>query len=131
MGRLFEAVRFEVGDWQDAALQKAIEEHNFKVQVRWLTDAGDPARCCWWDVTEITLDHLRPSPEWKKQMAELQLAKDCEAEIRKGLKLLAKRRWQEAEKRRMLNEVADLFQAEVVTAEQTSPGTCGGLSAAA
>jgi hypothetical protein len=131
MGRLFEAVRFEVGDWQDAALRTAIEEHNFKVQVRWLSGGGDPARTCWWHITEITLDHLRPSPEWKKQMAELQLAKDCEAEIRKGLKLLAKRKQHEAEQRKMVAEVADLFQAEGVKVEQTSPGTCGGLSAVA
>jgi len=27
MGRLFEAVHFELGDWQDAAMQKAIAEH--------------------------------------------------------------------------------------------------------
>ena len=86
MGRLFEAVRFEAGDWQDAAVRAAIEEHNFKVQARWLTGGGDPARSCWWHVTEITLDHLRPSPEWKKQGDELQLAKECEAEIRKGLR---------------------------------------------
>jgi hypothetical protein len=116
MGRLFEAVRFETGDWQDAELQKAIEEHNFKVHARWTTGGGDPARTCWWHVTEITLDHLRPSPEWKKQMAELQLVKECEAEIRKGLKVLAKRKWQEAEQRRMVGEVADLFQAEQAAA---------------
>ena len=37
------------------------------------------ARQFWWHVTEITLDHLRPSPEWKKAMAELELAKSREA----------------------------------------------------
>lgn len=34
MGRLFESVRFEVGDWQDEAVRVAIEEHNLKVQIR-------------------------------------------------------------------------------------------------
>ena len=49
-------------------------------------------------------------------MAELQLAKDCEAEIRKGLKVLAKRKQHEAEQRKMLEAVADLFQAEQAAA---------------
>ena len=48
-------------------MRAAIAEHNFKVQIRWLNGGGDPARKFWWHVTEITLDHLRPSPEWKKQ----------------------------------------------------------------
>jgi hypothetical protein len=107
MARLFEAVRFEVGDWQDAAVRAAIEEHNFKVQVLWLSGGGDPARCCWWHVTEITLDHLRPSPQWKKQMADLQLAKECEAEIRKRLKVMEEKNRDKAEQRRLLQEVAD------------------------
>jgi hypothetical protein len=55
-------------------------------------------------------DHLRPSPEWIKHGEELQLAKDCEHEIRKGLRELAKRKQNEAEQRQMLAEVADLFQ---------------------
>src|ERR1017187_6298856 len=80
----FESIRFEVGDWQDEAVRAAIEEHNLQVQLRWLSGGGDPARSCWWHITEITLDHLRPSPEWIKQGEELQLAKECEAEIRKG-----------------------------------------------
>lgn len=90
LGKLFEAVRFEIGDWQDEAVQAAIHEHNLKVKELWLVGGGDPARSCWWHVTEITLDHLRPSPEWKRQGDELQLAKDCEAAIRKGLRSLAK-----------------------------------------
>jgi hypothetical protein len=53
MGRLFDAVRFEVGDWQDTAMQRAIAEHNFNVEIRWLCGRGDPARSCWWHVTEI------------------------------------------------------------------------------
>ena len=70
MGKLFEGVRFKVGNWQDAAVRLAIEEHNFKVQVRWLSAGGDPARSCWWPVSEITLRQLRPSPGWRKRMAQ-------------------------------------------------------------
>ena len=62
--------------------------HNFKVEVRWLYDGSDPARSCWWHITEITLNHLRPSQEWKKQVDELQLVKECEAQIRKQQKKL-------------------------------------------
>jgi hypothetical protein len=91
----------------------AIEEHNFKVQVRWLLGGGDPARSCWWHVTEITLDHLRPSPEWIKQGEELELAKECEAEIRKRLKILHRKKREQAEQTQMLAEVADLFQSEL------------------
>jgi hypothetical protein len=91
MGRLFEAVRFEIGDWQVETVRAAIAEHNLKIQVRWLSGGGDPARSCWWHITEITLDHLRPSPAWKKQMADLHLAKECEAEIKKRLKARQKK----------------------------------------
>jgi hypothetical protein len=109
MGKLFEAVRFEVGDWQDEAVRTVIEEHNFKVQVRWLSGGGDPARSCWWHVTEITLDHLRPSPEWKKQGDELQLAKECEAEIRKGLRNQKSARLQKEMQLQLLREsLADM-----------------------
>ena len=110
MGRLFEVVQFVVGDLQDEAVRTAIEEHNLKVQVRWLSGGGNPARSCWWHVTEITLDHLRPSPGWKKQMDELQLAKECEAEIRKGIIDLAKRQRKEEEWQRLIQEVADEFR---------------------
>jgi hypothetical protein len=112
MGRLFEAVQFVVGDWQDEAVRAAIEEHNFKVQVRWLSGGGEPSRSCWWHVTEITLDHLRPSPEWKRQMEELQLAKECEAAIGEGLKELAERRKREAEKQRLLRKVVEEFKCK-------------------
>lgn len=105
MGKLFEAVCFVVTDGQDAELSAAMKEHNFKVQVRWLAAGGDPARSYWWHVTEITLDHLRPSPEWKKQGWELQLAKDCEAEIREGLRRLAKKKQAQAEQQRIFDEV--------------------------
>jgi hypothetical protein len=74
-------------------MAEAIQEHNFKVEVRWLTKGGDPGRSCWCPVTEITLDHLRPSPAWEKQRAELQLAKECEAEIRKRLTDIHRFRW--------------------------------------
>jgi hypothetical protein len=109
MGKLFESVQFVVEDKQDAAVRVAIEEHNFKVQARWLSGGGDPARSCWWHVTEITLNHLRPSPEWKKQAEDLQLAKDCEVAIRKRLKALAKRKAHQAEQRKLVLEVADIF----------------------
>jgi hypothetical protein len=102
MGKLIEAVRFEVTDRQDEELKAAIEEHNFKVEVRWLAGGGNPARSCWCHVTEITLDHLRPSPKWKKQGHELQLAKDCEAEILKGLRKLAKQKQASVENKRFL-----------------------------
>jgi hypothetical protein len=84
--RLFQAVRFVVGEWQDAELRIAINEHNQGVRRRWLEGGGNPAHECWWDITEVTLDHLRPSLQWQKQMAELQLAKECEAEIQRRLK---------------------------------------------
>jgi hypothetical protein len=106
MGKLFESVRFEVGDWQAEAVRVAIEEHNLRVQVHWLSGGGDAARSCWWHVTEITLDHLRPSPEWIKQGEELELAKACEAEIFKGLKLLPKKKRAQAEQREIVDEVA-------------------------
>ena len=111
MGRLFEAVRFEVGDWQASEVNAAIEEHNWSVQTRWLSGGGDPARSCWWHVTEITLDHLRPSPEWIKQGEELQLAKECEAEIRQRLKVQTKKKRELAAQQQILSEVADLIQA--------------------
>jgi hypothetical protein len=72
MGKLFEFVRFEVGEWQAEAVRAAIEEHNLKVQTRWLAAAGDPARSAWAHVSDITIWHLRPSRAWRKKMlAEL------------------------------------------------------------
>jgi hypothetical protein len=118
LAKLFRVTRFEVGGWQAEAVQLAILEHNLQVQKRWLEAGGDPARSCWWHVTEITLDHLRPSPAWIKQMAELKLAKECEAEIRKGLKKLADKRQAQAEQEQMLNEVADSFQAASTGGQQ-------------
>jgi hypothetical protein len=128
MGKLFEAVRFEAEHLTDKELRLAIEEHNFKVEVRWLSGGGDPSRSSWWHVTELNLDHVRPSPEWKKAGDELQLAKDCEAAIRKGLRVLAEQKAAKAEQQRLLAEVADLFHTERFKAEQTSPATCGGAN---
>lgn len=112
LAKLFKVTRFEVGDWQAEAVRLAILEHNREVQTRWIEAGGDPARSCWWHITEITPDHLRPSVAWKKQMQELQLAKGVEAEIRRRLRGLDKRNRDKAEQRRLLNEAADMLQAE-------------------
>ena len=48
-------------------------------------------------------------------MDELQLAKESEAIMQRGLQDLAERRKQKAEKFRLLGEVADLFQARAGT----------------
>ena len=64
LAKLFKVTRFEVGEWQAEAVQLAILEHNREVQTTWLNAGGDPARSCWWHITEITMDHLRPSPAW-------------------------------------------------------------------
>ena len=66
MGKLSEAVWFVEEDRQDREMRAVIAEHNLQVQIRWLNGGGDPTRKFWWHVTEITLDHLRPSPQWKK-----------------------------------------------------------------
>ncbi len=49
---------------------------------------------------------------WKQENKELQLAKDCEAMIERGLENLAKRRRKEREKMRMLREVAELTKTD-------------------
>jgi hypothetical protein len=103
--------RFEVGHWQAEVVQQAILQHNLDVQTRWLKAGGDPLRSCWWHVTEITADHLRPSPEWMRQMAELELAKKCEAEIRNGLRLLEKKKRAQAEQKKIFDEVAATWKA--------------------
>jgi len=106
MGKLFAAVRFEADHLPDETTRAAIAEHNFKVESRWLVDGGNPAKNCWWHVTELTLDHLRPAPAWQKQMADLQLAKEVEAEIRKRLKKQRKEKLQAELKLEMLKEAA-------------------------
>ena len=112
MGKLFEVVRFETDHVSDAATREAIAEHNTKVEVSWLSGGGTPGRCCWWYVVEVTLDHLRPSPEWERQVEELQLVKEAESQILLGQRELAERRRQEAEKHRLLSEVSELFERE-------------------
>ena len=82
------------------------------MRVDWLSGGGDPAQEWWWHVTELTLDHFRPSPKWKNENEELELAKDCEAMIERGLEDLAKRRRKEQEKMRLLQEVAELFKTD-------------------
>jgi hypothetical protein len=63
-------------------------------------------------VTEVTLDHLRPSPEWEQQGKDLEAVKEAEAMIRRGLDQLAERRKAAAEQRRLLREVAAEFSQE-------------------
>jgi hypothetical protein len=109
MGKLVEHVRFEPGEWLDAGTKLAIEEHNCGVKERWLAAGGSPNRDCWWHITEMTPDHLRPSREWKKAMKDLELAKGAEAAIRHELKKLKKRDWQRAEQLRLLRETANEF----------------------
>jgi hypothetical protein len=115
MGKLFQAVWFVEDDWQEKATREAIAAANLKVHVRWINSGGDLARQCWWHVTEITLDHLRPSPEWKKAMAELELAKSCEATsirrenalARQSETALAELLQQDEDKHRMLREALE------------------------
>jgi phenylpyruvate tautomerase PptA (4-oxalocrotonate tautomerase family) len=64
-------------------------------------------------VTEVTLDHLRPSPEWKQEGEMLQLVKEAEAAIRRGLRRLAERREREAEQRQLIAQVSEAFQHEL------------------
>jgi hypothetical protein len=112
MGKLFQSVWFVEDDWQELGAREEISEHNFKVQARWLAGGGDPARKFWWHVTEITLDHLRPSPEWKRAMEELELVKECEAIIERGQRDLAERRRKDLEKMHLIQEVAELFKMD-------------------
>jgi hypothetical protein len=58
----------------------------------------------------LSLDPFRPSPSWIKANEELELAKECEAIMQRGLNELAKTRRKEKEKMRMLREVAELFR---------------------
>jgi hypothetical protein len=74
-----------------------------------VASGGDPGQEYWWHVTELTLDHLRPSPKWIREGEELALAKECEAMAARGLEKMAKLRRKQEEKMRMLREVAELF----------------------
>jgi hypothetical protein len=106
------ALAFLGGEWQDSVIQEGIAMHNSDVRLNWLLSGGDATRQWWWHVTELTLDNFRPSPKRKQENEELQLAKDGEAVIERGLKDLAKRRRKEQEKMRMLREVAELFKRD-------------------
>jgi hypothetical protein len=81
MGKLFKAVRFEVGDWQTEAVRTAIAEHNLKVQMLWLSHGGNPDQSCYWHVAEITLDILRPQHVLEKLNADWQRAKDQQPQM--------------------------------------------------
>ena len=105
MGKLFESVRFEPAESLAAETRAAILDHNLKVKVRWLLNGGNVNDDCWLHVTEITLDHLRPSPEWEKEMADLKMAKDAEAAINAGLRKLAKQKRELAERQLILDKV--------------------------
>lgn len=75
-------------------------------------------------MTEVTLDHLRASPEWKKQGEELEAVKEAEVLIRRGLGRLAERRNVGAEKLRLLAEVAEHFARQAlpnVAADDADP----------
>jgi hypothetical protein len=85
------------------------------VRANWLCGGGGPERQWWWHVTELTLDHFRPSPKWKQENEELQLVKDCEAMIERGLEDLAQCRRMKEEKMRMLREVVELFKRDWAT----------------
>jgi len=111
MARLFESVQFVVEDKQAEAVQAAIEDHNLKVHVRWLASGGHPARSCWWHVTEIALEHLRPTPEWIKREKELDEAKRRDAQDHKRLRLEAEKERAEARKMELLEEVAAELRA--------------------
>ena len=106
---------FVVGEWQDEAVRAAIEEHNAKVQARWLLVVvirRGPTGATWWKLRWTICDRRRNG---RKRMQDLELAKECEAEIRKRLRLLAKRKGKEAEWQRTFAEVADTFPTERVT----------------
>jgi len=60
-----------------------------------------------WHVTEITLDHFRPSPKWIREGQDLAAAKKREAIEARGFKELAEQQRQQEEKMRMLREVIE------------------------
>jgi hypothetical protein len=106
------SIGFVEGEWQDDLVPREIAEHNLQVRVSWINGGGDPLRPYCWHVTEITLDHLRPSPEWLRQMEDLRLAKEAEILEERGLRELAKQRRKEQEKMRLLQEVLELFKTD-------------------
>jgi len=64
--RLFQTVCFRIGDWQDAELRKAIDEHNEAVRRRWQESGCNPVYK-YREVAELKLHHLRPAPRQKKR----------------------------------------------------------------
>ncbi len=98
-------VHFVVGDWEDNVIQNDIANHNYDVRLSWLSDGGDPARERWWHVTEVTLDHFRPSPKWIREGENLERARDCEA-------VADRRQRKEEEKMRLLREVIAGWEQE-------------------
>ncbi len=112
MGKLFEAVRFEVGDWQAASVQATLGEHNSQVASRWRSAGGHPARSCWWQVAELTLDHLRPSPACKQRVAALLAAQLRDAQARQRRKAQQAAARAGAEQLEVLLEVAASFARE-------------------
>ena len=63
-------------------------------------------------VTEITPDDMRSSPKLKKQGDALKLAKECEAAIHKRLRAQTRRKIEQVEQMRLLQEVAGFFCAD-------------------
>ncbi len=104
--RLFASVRFVEGEWQDETIRKGIVEHNLNVAIRFFEESRRPGRDCWWDVTQLTLDHLRPAPDWKKQAADLQLAKDREFIERIALRREKRREREHECQKELLRETA-------------------------
>jgi hypothetical protein len=115
---------FVVGEWQDNAVQTEMEDHNSRARLSRLSGGGEAGREYWWHVTEVTLDHLRPSPKWIKESEELAFAKECEAIAARGSQEMAKRRSREEQKLRMLQEVAELFKHDWPRAEKERPIDC-------
>lgn len=56
-------------------------------------------------MTEITLDHFRPSPKWIREAGDLERAKDCEA-------VANRRRRKDEEKMRLFREVVAEWEQE-------------------
>lgn len=105
--KLIRVVCFVDGEWLDPATAAAIREHNEQVAAH-LAQNGEkvPYR---WHVTQLTLDHLRPSPEDAKQAEELQLVKDVESAIRKGLRKQKRAEEKHQAMLRLLDEAAAEF----------------------
>jgi hypothetical protein len=63
--RLFQAVCFRLGDWQDAELRKVIDQHNEDVRRRWQERGCHPLRK-YREVAELKLHHFGPEPRGQK-----------------------------------------------------------------